>query len=160
MPEIEDITETTETAQLFLWWQWAIFLIIAFAVAYLVSFLLKNKVRTKPKVDNLKSALRALRSIQQKNLEDTALATELSILTRSYLRSQLNNQSLFQTHQEFVKDEEDLERLPPLARKEVQNHLEKLSNHKYLPNNNLPAEKESLIEKTECLLRTIHSNTL
>jgi len=157
MPEIEDITETTETAALLLWWQWAIIVVVALVVIYLLSKWLKKKATAKPKVNNLTSALEQLVVIQDQDLSDNELATEVSKLTREYLRHQLNNQALFQTHQEFVKDHEDLEKLPPNARNELTHYLELLANHKYLPDSNLPTGKAKLIEHTEMLLRGVDS---
>lgn len=160
MPEIEDIIETTETSSLLLWWQWAMIMIIALVVAYALSKWLKTKSIAKPQVNNLKTALEHLVVIEKKDLEDTELATEVSLLTREYLKSQLNNQSLFQTQQEFANDHEDLEKLPPQARTNLAHYLEVLANHKYLPDSNLPTGKAKLIEHTETLLRGIDSTLL
>ncbi len=157
MPEIEDIIETTVTAPLLLWWHWAIIILIALLVIYFLSKWLKKKTITKTNINNLKSALEQLLVIEKKELTDNELATAVSKLTRKYLRHQLNNQSLFQTHQEFVKDHEDLEKLPPTARTELTNYLEILANHKYLPDSNLPDGKAKLIQHTETLLRGIDS---
>ncbi len=160
MPEIEDIIETTETAPLLLWWHWTIIIIVALLTAYYSSKWLKKKATTKLKVNNLKSALEQLVVIEKKDLEDNELATELSFLTREYLRHQLNNQALFQTHQEFINDHEDLEKLPPKARTNLAQYLEVLANHKYLPDSNLPTGKTKLIQHTETLLRGLDSTLL
>ena len=117
----------------------------------------KKKANTKPPINNLKSALEQLVEIEKQDLNDNQLATEVSKLTREYLRHQLNNQALFQTHQEFVKDHEDLDQLPPKARDELTHYLEVLANHKYLPDSNLPTGKEQLIQHTEMLLRGVDS---
>ena len=157
MPEIEDIIETTETAPLLLWWQWAIIIFVALVTVYFLSKWLNKKATAKPKINNLKTALQQLVVIENKDLDDNELAIEVSMLTREYLRHQLNNQSLFQTHQEFVADHEDLERLPEKARTELAHYLEVLANHKYLPDSNLPTGKAKLINYTETLLREIDS---
>lgn len=163
MPEIEDIIETTETAPLFIWWQWAL---IAIGVVLIIVGL-RKLLRTKPKppapVNNLKSALERLSQLDHSELNDTELATEVSLLTRQYLQHQFNNPSLFQTHQEFIRQldnpemKNDLDRIPETARNEIVFYLKVLAEHKYSPNSHLPTEKEKLIRHTETLLRGVDS---
>jgi len=160
MPEIEDIIETTETAPLLLWWHWTLIFIAAILLVYLLSKWLKMKSIAKPPANHLKIALEQLVDIEKQDLPDTQLATELSLLTRQYLRDQLNNQALFQTQQEFANDHEDLEKLPPQARTKLAQYLQVLAKHKYLPDSNLPTSKAKLIEHTETLLRGVDSTLL
>ena len=164
MPEIEDIIETTETAPLFLWWQWAWIAVGLILLLIGLKMLLKSKVKPPTPVNNLKSALERLSEIEQKELNDVELATEASLLTRQYLQHQFNNPSLFQTHQEFINqlnssdEKNDLERIPEAARNEITHYLKVLGEHKYSPSSDLPAEKEKLIRHTETLLRGVDSS--
>jgi len=125
MIEIEDITETTETADVLLWWQWLLIAILVFALSCALYKWIRHSRNRQPKINNLKTALEQLAMIEAKSseLEDTELATELSLLTRQFLRSQLNNNSLFQTHQEFVNDHQDLELLTEQSRSNVSQYL-------------------------------------
>ena len=161
MPEIEDIMETTERAPLLLGWQW---LLLTFLCSLIICAILayrKYKKDPLTSVNNLKDALNRLKKIEQSanesNQDSNQLTIELSLITREYLQGQFLNESIFQTHQEFIADHHDLEKLPESAREKLSTYLTALAEQKYSPDQNLPAEKNKLIQLTESLLRGIDS---
>ena len=161
MPEIEDILETPEKAPLLLGWQWILVIFISLLLVCLLIAYLKHKKNTSASVDHLKKALMRLKNIEQSanqnNLDSNQLTIELSLITREYLQGQFRNKSIFQTHQEFIADHEDLTKIPEPARENLSSYLTALANHKYSPAHQLPAEINKLIQLTESLLRGIHS---
>ncbi|MGJ8655068.1 MAG: DUF4381 family protein [Akkermansiaceae bacterium] len=161
MPEIEDIIETPETAPLLLAWQWLLLALICVLIIWAIIAYLKQQKTSTSKVSSLKDALDRLKKIQQASIENNQdsnqLTTELSFLTRQYLQGQFSNKSLFQTHQEFIADHQDLDKLPQSAREKLSTYLTALADHKYSPDQHLPTEKNKLIQLTESLLRGIDS---
>ncbi len=163
MPEIEDIIESTEKAPLLLGWQWLLLLIACCLIIYAILTYLKHKKNTPTSADNLKAALARLKKIEQiaslndSDQDSNQLSVALSLLTREYLQGQFHNKSIFQTHQEFIADHQDLEQLPEVARDKLATYLTALAEHKYSPDQHPPAEKNKLIRLTESLLRGIDS---
>ncbi len=163
MLEIEDIIETSETANLFIWWQWTLIAIGLLLIVIGLKILFKAKEKPPTPVNNLKSALKRLNEIEQKDLNNSELATAVSLLTRQYLQHQFNNPSLFQTHQEFINQldksdqNDELVKIPEAARNEITFYLKVLAEHKYSPNSPAPTEKEKLIRHTGTLLRGVDS---
>ncbi len=161
MPEIEDIIETPERAPLLLGWQWISLAIICVLIIWAIFAFIKHKKNSPTAANYLKNALTRLKKIEQSakenNQDSNELTIELSFLTREYLQGQFRNLSLFQTHQEFIADHQDLEKLPESAREKLATYLTALAEHKYSPDQHLPAEKNKLIQLTESLLRGIDS---
>jgi len=160
MLEIEDIIETPDKAPTLLGWQWVLIIFVTFILIIAILSILKRKTVHSKKINNIEQALTQLKKIHQSSdqqLNSNELSTELSLLTRNYLQGQFRNQSIFQTHEEFIADHEDLEKLPEPAREKLSQYLTSLANHKYTPNPDLPTEKNKLIELTESLLRAIDS---
>ena len=161
MPEIEDIIETPERAPLLLGWQWISLAIICVLIIWAIFAFIKHKKNSPTAANYLKNALTHLKKIEQSakenNQDSNELTIELSFLTREYLQGQFRNSSLFQTHQEFIADHQDLEKLPESAREKLATYLTALAEHKYSPDQHLPAEKNKLIQLTESLLRGIDS---
>jgi len=163
MPEIEDIMETPEKAALLLAWQWLALAILSILVIWAIFAFIKHQKQSPNKTNNLKEALAKLKEIaespisQQSEQNNNQLTIQLSLLTREYLQAQLSNKSIFQTHEEFIIDHQDLEKLPESARKKLSSYLTALAQHKYSPDQHLPTEKNKLIRLTESLLRGIDS---
>lgn len=161
MPEIQDVIETPETAPLLLAWQWLLLALITVLIIWAVRAYLKHTKNSPSKANNLKDALDQLKKIEQSssqnNQNSNQLTTDLSLLTRRYLQTQFRNKSLFQTHQEFIIDHQDLDKLPQSVQKKLSTYLTALAEHKYSPDQHLPAEKNKLIQLTESLLRGIDS---
>ena len=161
MPEIIDIIETTEKAPTLLPWQWLAITFLCAALIVGIFLFFKRKQNTPAKIDSFEQALTALREIEQASSDEDKdnnwLTIELSLLTRSYLQGQFKNKSIFQTHEEFIQDHNDLEKLPTPAREKLATYLTSLSDSKYAPNPHLPEEKNKLIQLTESLLRGIDS---
>jgi len=161
MPEIEDIIETPERAPLLLGWQWLLLAFLSILIICAILAYIKHKKNSPTTANNLKDALIQLKKIKQSadesNQDSNQLTIELSLLTREYLQGQFRNQSIFQTHQEFIADHQDLEKLPESAREKLSTYLTALAEHKYSPDQHLPAEKNKLIQLTESLLRGIDS---
>ncbi len=161
MIKIEDIIETPEKAPILLGWQWVLLAIFCILVICLIISLLKNKKKSNSSINHLSKALNRLKAIEQvileKKLDSNHLIIELSLITREYLQGQFRNQSIFQTHQEFISDHQDLEKIPAQARENLASYLTTLANHKYSPNNQLPTEINKLIQHTESLLTGIHA---
>ena len=161
MPEIEDIIETPESAPLLLAWQWLALFTLCLLLIWAVYRYIKHKNKASTRVSNLKEALLSLKEMAQSaegdNKDTNQLTIDLSLITRQYLQGQFNNKSIFQTHQEFISDHQDLEKLPQTAREKLSTYLTTLAEHKYSPDQHLPAEKIKLIQLTESLLRGIDS---
>jgi hypothetical protein len=161
MPEIEDIMETPERAPLLLGWQWLLIVFLCILTIYVILAYIKRKKNSPITVNRLKDALLRLKKIEQStseiNYDNNQLSIELSLLTREYLQDQFHNESIFQTHQEFIADHQDLEKLPESAREKLSTYLTALADHKYSPDQHLQAEKNKLIPLTESLLRGIDS---
>ena len=161
MPEIEDIMETPERAPLLLGWQWLLLAFLCILIIGAVFAYIRHKKNSAATANNLKNALIRLKKIEQStnegNQDSNQLTIELSLLTREYLQGQFRNKSIFQTHQEFIADHQDLEKLPESARKKLSTYLTALAEHKYSPDQHLPTEKNKLIQLTESLLRGIDS---
>jgi hypothetical protein len=160
MPEIEDIIETPERAPLLLGWQWLLLVFLCVIAICAVLAYLKYKKKSFPSANNLKKALKRLKKISQStgegDIDSNQLVVELSFITREYLQGQFRNKSIFQTHQEFIADHQDLEKIPDSAREDLSAYLTILAQHKYSPDQHLPAEKNKLIHHTESLIRGIH----
>ncbi len=161
MPEIEDIMETPERAPLLLGWQWLLLAFLCILIIWAILAYIKHKNNTATIANNLKNALIRLKKIEQSanetDQDSNELTIELSLITREYLQGQFRNKSIFQTHQEFIADHQDLEKLPESARKKLSTYLTALAEHKYSPDQHLPTEKNKLIQLTESLLRGIDS---
>lgn len=160
MPEIQDIIETPEKAPLLLGWQWLVLVILSVLIICLCFAYIKHRKKTTNTANNLKRALLRLRKITQSidNIQNSnQLTIELSLITREYLQGKLRNKSIFQTHQEFIADHEDLDKLPGSSREQLSTYLTTLAEHKYSPDQDLPEEKNKLIQLTESLLRGIDS---
>lgn len=161
MPEIQDIIETQEKSAFLLGWQWLIITLLCLLTAWMIIRYLKHKKNTPTKINNLKEALEELQKLSQSETTNTPsnndLSINLSLITRQYLQSQFKNESIFQTHQEFIIDHQDLDQLPEAARNKLATYLTTLADHKYSPEQNLPSEKNKLIALTESLLRGIDS---
>lgn len=161
MPEIEDIMETPESAPLLLGWQWLLLAFLCILIIWAIIAYIKHKKNSAIIANNLKKALIRLKKIEQSanenNQDNNELTIELSLLTREYLQGQFRNKSIFQTHQEFIADHQDLEKLPESAREKLSTYLTALAEHKYSPDQHLPTEKNKLIQLTESLLRGIDS---
>lgn len=164
MPEIQDIIETPEKAPILLGWQYLLLLLICILIVCAILAYLKYRKKASTSVNNLNKALARLNKIKkiaqtsdQNNLDSNQLIIELSLITREYLQGQFRNKSIFQTHQEFLADHQDLEKIPESSRDQLFAYLTTLAAHKYSPDNHLPAEKNKLIQLTESLLRGIHS---
>lgn len=162
MPEIQDIIETPEKAPLLLGWQWLLLICLCILMLCLIIAYLKFRRNSSSSVNHLNKALKRLKKIEQSNsdnsLDSNLLTVELSLITREYLQGQFLNQSIFQTHQEFIADHKDLEIIPESARASLSSYLTTLANHKYSPDHQLPAEINKLIQLTESLLKGIHSS--
>ena len=159
MPEIEDIIETSEKAPILLPWQWLALTIAALIIIGIIFAYQQRKKNSVSEINNLADSLSRLKEIEQSTIDNNQLTTELSLLTRLYLQNKFKNKSLFQTHQEFISDHQDLEQLPEPAREKLSNYLSSLADHKYSSLHHLPAEKDKLIHLTETLLRGIDSTS-
>ncbi len=161
MPEIQDIIETPEKAPLLLGWQWLLLICLCILAIYLTFLYYKFRKENATSVNHLKKALKRLKQIELSalgnNLDSNQLTIELSLITREYLQGQFRNKSIFQTHQEFIADHEDLQKIPESVRENLATYLTALANHKYSPDHQLPAEINKLIQLTESLLNGIHS---
>ena len=161
MPEIEDIIETPERAPLLLGWQWLLLILLCVIAICAILAYFKYRKKSVSSVFNLNKALKRLRKIAQSTTEDESdsnqLIIELSFITREYLQGQFRNQSIFQTHQEFIADHEDMKKIPESAREDLSAYLTTLAQYKYSPDQHLPAEKNKLIQLTESLIRGIHA---
>jgi len=155
--------ETPEKAALLLTWQWLALALLVILIIWLLLTYIKRQKKSSNKVNNLKKALQRLKEIeespttQQNDKRNNQLTIELSLLIREYLQAQLSNKSIFQTHEEFITDHQDLEKLPESARSKLSSYLTSLAQHKYAPNQHLPSQKNKLIRHTESLLRGIDS---
>ncbi len=160
MPEIIDIIETNEKAPALLPWQWLLIVCVGLALLIALIIFLKRQKSSTKKINNLQQALTALKEIQESSSTEkdiNRLSIELSLLTRAYLQGRFSNNSIFQTHEEFIQDHEDLEKLPLPAREKLASYLSSLAEQKYAPNPHLASEKNKLIELTESLLKGIDS---
>ncbi len=159
MPEIEDIIETTEKAPILLPWQWLALAILCLITIGIILAYRKHKKKSAPEINNLTDSLSKLKEIEQSSIDNNQLTIELSLLTRVYLQSKFKNQSLFQTHQEFISDHQDLKLLPEPAKIKLSTYLSSLADHKYSSPHHLPTEKDKLIHLTEALLRGMDSTS-
>jgi hypothetical protein len=161
MLEIEDILESPEKAPLLLGWEWVLVIIICLIILCAIFAYIKFRKNATASIDHLKKALKRLRNIEQSvtqnNFDNNQISIELSLITREYLQGQFRNKSIFQTHQEFITDHEDLNKIPETARENLSSYLTTLANHKYSPDRQLPAEINKLIQLTESLLKGIHT---
>ena len=161
MPEIIDIIETSEKAPSLLPWQWLVILCLAIAITISIYLFLKRQKSQATKINSLEQALTQLKEIEtasnDQQKDSNWLTIELSLLTRSYLQGQFKNNSIFQTHEEFIQDHSDLDQLPAPAREKLSVYLGSLADHKYAPLPDLPEEKNKLIQLTESLLRGMDS---
>lgn len=163
MPEIQDIIESPEKAPFLLAWQWLAIIITCALITFAVYSHLRKKRNTTTPVDNLKDALERLEKIRLIEEGDATkqssnqFTSDLSLLVREYLQGQFQNKSIFQTHEEFILDHQDLQQLPDSASDKLSSYLSALADHKYSPTQDLPTEKTKLIKLTETLLKGIDS---
>lgn len=138
MPEIRDITEPTE----FIpepstpWWIWALAIAGGLLLVATIYFIVrKNKplrIR-RTLLDKARAKLSALRE-QSSTLPPETLATRTSIIIRHYLEAAFEDPALFETNEEFSLRPTALEALHPDTRQQITDHLHRLSQLKYAPN--------------------------
>jgi len=161
MPEIVDIIETNQKAPSLLPWQWLLIILAAIAVIIAIILILRRRKITPTRINSFELAMNNLRELEHSfdtgKKDNQWLILELSLLTRSYLQDQFKNKSIFQTHEEFIKDHDDLASLPAPAQEKIIQYLGDFSDYKYAPDAPIPTEKNKLIQLTESLLRGIDS---
>jgi hypothetical protein len=159
MAEINDIIENTNSAALFLWWQWAL-IGIAFLLALLIILIAIRRSLKTAKQESLSCldfALSQLALLEIQNTNSNALAVDLSIIVRKFLRCAFNDNALFETAEEFHTRSVELDRLPANAQNTLKLYLVKLTDHKYAPNPNHPAALENLIGQATSLIKELDS---
>lgn len=161
MPEIQDIVETTQQAELLLWWQWVLLGLVVSALLALLVFLF-NRKRTASRAlaqSPLQTALQQLSMLKVQQTTSNQLATQLSLIVREFLQRRFDDHALFQTEEEFHSRSADLEKLPAATSTQLKVYLRTIAEHKYAPNPNHPAALESLIEKASSLIKKLDSTS-
>lgn len=121
------------------WWQsWWGLLAMAFSVmliGLILYFIFSRKSKTnlrKTLLDRARERLDHLKSEADAE-EPQTIATRISIIIRQYLEAAFDDPALFETNEEFSLRPHALEKLHPDSRKPVTDHLNELSQLKYVP---------------------------
>lgn len=158
MPEIEDIIETTERAPIFLWWQW---FLIGIGLLLVICFVWKWLVRrhhaqpVSQSAPPIHRAQRELKALAELGLPLREQASALSIILRRYLGQRYAIPALYQTREEFLSSNPNIDKLPDTASTKVRQMLDQLHQLKYAPVTD--AASTELLKSTETLLISLES---
>ncbi len=95
---------------------------------------------------------------QSDNLTPETIATRISIIVRQYLETAFEDPALFETNEEFTLRPRALEKLHPDTRQPITDHLQRLSELKYEPQDDSDtanASAASLIDEADKLLSLV-----
>lgn len=153
MPTINDIIETDQQAPQFMWWEIALYVLLAAIVlGVLISLVSKRHKKAQTKLSLIDSALSQLDSLDTSSTDSNRIAVHLSLIIRQYLQSKFNNQVLFETDEEFHEHSTELDKLPAETVEQLQSYMQDVSKHKYSPNSDDQDALAGLVSKASALL--------
>lgn len=138
------------------WWGWLLTVISIITLAWLVRRKLARTSGVIPTDSTSYLACQIELNASREKLTSLSLAevaTRCSLALRTYLHVNLDEQALYETHDEFLLRPEALQRLPRGARDHLEPFLSKLAQCKYGPSGTDPAESAKLIDDS---LRILH----
>ncbi len=134
------------------WWWWAgacLFFLAAVIVLYALWRRRRRRAQAPPP-SAVDVALAALRELETENVSLRACSLRLSLILRNYLRQQLQDPALYETHEEFSQRIDSLAAVPAGQREATRALLEELAELKY----EAPGADEANDRREELITRT------
>ena len=135
---------------------WCIVAAVALAAAGFIWWIRRNRRSEQPGPTPLETALAALQTLEDKLPPLRECSLQVSLIVRSYLQGQVQDTSLYETHEEFSQRPDALSSVPDECRYDTRYLLEKLADLKYAGNRELdPVQTRTLIEQARALVNRI-----
>ena len=142
------------------WWVWIGATVLLAALAQIIKERLTRRSQPSLSHNEIYLSCEAELNSCRRQLTELSLAhiaTQCSLSLRNYLYLNLDEQALYETHDEFLLRSEALEQLPMGARHILGPFLSKLAQCKYEPSKASPLESEKLIKESLLVLQGLES---
>lgn len=158
IPELEGEVEPSHFTQSSAWLPlaWGLVIATALAAAALLWWIRRVKKRAPHMPTQLEKALAALTELEQKLPPLRECSLRVSLIVRQYLQGEVQDPSLYETHEEFSQRLDSLAEVPQECQYDTRYLLEKLADLKYAGiREQDPVQARTLIEQARTLLNRI-----
>ena len=156
IPAPENLLPGTRVA----WWIWLCAAMVISGLAWLIKYRHRQisllAVNPDDSYQLCREELNEFRE-QISGLPLADVASRCSLILRSYMRIHIDEQALYETHDEFLLRPEALRHLPKGARDKLAPFLSKLARCKYGPSNVDPSGSEAVIGESLQILQGLES---